>query len=96
MVRPLQAAPRAPHTTTTGGSLTRKDPIALAKQVALKRLRSRVRLEAAIRADLILNEILPEFEKEFNRRVAAGEPYELTSYDEWVVSQVDRRLPRAA
>lgn len=65
----------------------------MAKTVALKRLRSRVRLEAAIRADLVLNEILPEFEEEFDRRVAAGEPYELTSYDEWVASAVERRLP---
>jgi hypothetical protein len=65
----------------------------MAKSVALKRLRSRVRLEAAIRADLVLNEMLPEFEAEFDRRVAAGEPYELTSYDEFVVAAVDKRLP---
>lgn len=68
----------------------------MAKAVAFKRLRSRVRLEAAIRADLVLNEILPEFEDEFDRRVAAGEPYELTTYDEWVANAVARRLPRTS
>ena len=65
----------------------------MAKFAALKRLRSRVRLEAAIRADLVLNEILPEFEAEFDRRVAAGEPYELTTYDQWVAEAVEKRLP---
>ena len=72
----------------------RKDDISLAKQIALKRLRNRVRLEAAIRADIVLNELLPEFEREFDRRVAAGEPYELETYEEWVVQAVDRQLPR--
>ena len=66
----------------------------MAKAAALKRLRSRVRLETAIIADLVLNEILPEFEDEFDRRVAAGEPYELKTYDEWVAAAVERRLPR--
>jgi len=70
----------------------RKDDISLAKAVAVKRLRSRVRLEASIRADIILNDILDEFEVEFDRRVAAGQPYELTSYDEWVSARVDQRM----
>lgn len=68
----------------------------MAKTAALKRLRSRVRLEAAIRADIVLNGLLDEFEAEFDRRVAAGQPYELTSYDEWVVSAVDRHLAPVA
>lgn len=66
----------------------------MAKAVALKRLRNRVRLEASIRADLVLNELLPEFEDEFDRRVAAGEPYELESYETWVVEAVNRQLTR--
>jgi hypothetical protein len=70
----------------------RKSEIALAKATAIKRLRSRVRLEASIRADVVLNEMLDEFEAEFDRRVAAGEPFELTSYDQWVVERVDRQL----
>ena len=71
----------------------KRDEIAMAKAVALKRLRSRVRLEAAIRADIVLNDILDEFESEFDRRVAAGEPYELTSYDEWAAAAVGQRMP---
>lgn len=70
----------------------RKTEIELAKAVALKRLRARARLEAAVRADLALNDILPSFEDEFDRRVAAGEPYELTSYDAWLVEQVNLQL----
>lgn len=68
----------------------KKDEIAMEKAAALKRLRSRVRLEASIRADFVLNELLPEFEAEFDRRIAAREPYELSSYDEWVKTAVDR------
>lgn len=64
----------------------------MAKSVALKRLRNRVRLEASIRADLVLNDLLGEFEEEFDRRVGAGEPYELASYEDWVVSAVNQRL----
>ncbi len=64
----------------------------MAKASALKRLRSRVRLEAQIRADEVLNELLPYFEEEFERRVAAGETYELTSYDEWCAKAVDGKL----
>lgn len=49
----------------------------------------------SIRADRLLNELLDDFEAEFDRRVAAGEPYELTTYDEWVVDSVNRMLPAA-
>lgn len=73
--------------------MAKKDPVEMARAIALKRIRARVRLEAAVRADLVLNEIESEFLDEFDRRVAAGEPYELTSYEEWVRERVDRRFP---
>jgi hypothetical protein len=56
----------------------------------MKRLRARVRLEASVRGDIVLNELLDEFETEFDRRVAAGEPFELERYDDWVAEAVDR------
>mgnify|MGYP001188998455 CR=1 FL=1 len=76
--------------------MARKDDITLAKQIAFKRLRGRVRLELNVLGDKILNDLLPEFEQEFDRRVAAGEPYELTSYDEWVVGKVNDQLALSA
>ena len=73
--------------------MARKGQVEMAKVVALKRLRNRARLEAAIRVDLILNEIEDEFLGEFDRRVQAGEAYELSSYETWVVEAIDRRFP---
>ncbi len=73
--------------------MPRKDEIKMAEAIALKRLRNRARLEASIRVDLILNEIEDEFIDEFNRRVLAGEAYELTSYEAWVVDALDKRFP---
>ena len=55
-----------------------------------------MRLEYAIQADIMLNSLLDEFEKEFDRRVSAGEPYELTSYEQWIVGKVKAALPSAA
>lgn len=66
----------------------------MAKQSALKRLRARTRLELQIIGDEILNELLPTFEEEFERRVAQGLTYELTSYDEWVADEVRARTGR--
>lgn len=76
--------------------MARKDDITMAKGAAFKRLRGRVRLELNVLGDKILNDLLPDFEAEFDRRVAAGEPYELTSYDEWVASSVYEQLALAA
>ncbi len=73
--------------------MPRKDEVTMARAVALKRLRNRARLEASIRVDLIMNEIEEEFITEFNRRVLAGEAYELTSYETWVVEALDQRFP---
>lgn len=67
-----------------------KDDISLAKSEAVKRLRSRVRLETSIIADRVLNTLLDDFMREFDQRVASGEPYELVSYDEWVAEAVTR------
>lgn len=79
-------------TTYNNWRSMRKDDIAMAKGVALKRLRNRVRLEASIRAEYILRDLLAEFETEFDRRVAAGEPYELTTYEQWVVETVNAHM----
>lgn len=73
--------------------MPKKDSVEMARAIALKRIRARVRLEAAVRADLVLNEIEADFLEEFDRRVLAGEPYELTSYEDWVRERVDRKFP---
>jgi hypothetical protein len=72
--------------------MARKGTVEMAKVIALKRLRNRARLEAAIRVDLLLNELEDEFVTEFDRRVSAGEAYELTSYETWVVDAIDQRF----
>lgn len=74
-------------------NLPKKTDIQLAKAAAMKRIRTAVRLELSVRADLILNDLLEEFETEFDRRIAAGEPYELTSYQGWIQEVVDARAP---
>lgn len=72
--------------------MARKDNIILAKEVGRKRLRNRVRLEAAIRADVLLNDVVADFEEEFDRRLAAGEPFELAGYDDWIVTRIAGQL----
>jgi hypothetical protein len=47
----------------------------------------------AVRADIVLNDIEDDFHNEFDRRVQAGEGYELTSYEAWVVDAVEQRFP---
>lgn len=66
----------------------KKTDIEMAKAIATKRLRSRVRLESSVLADTVLNEVLDEFSREFDRRVAMGEPYELDNYDEFVMRSI--------
>lgn len=73
----------------------KKNDIALAKATGLKRLRNRVRLETSILADRVINELVDEYEFEFERRLADGEPYELDTYEEWVVAAVKRKLAAA-
>lgn len=68
----------------------KKTDIEMAKTEAIKRLRSRVRLETSIIADRVLNGLLDDFNTEFDRRVAEGESYELVEYDEWVAEAVLR------
>lgn len=68
----------------------KKNDIEMARTEAVKRLRSRVRLETSIIADRVLNNVLDEFNIDFDRRVAAGESYELIEYDEWVAEAVHR------
>ncbi len=63
--------------------------------MALKRIKSAVRLEMSISGDMILNELVAEFSEEFDRRVAAGESYELTGYDERIREAVAKRAPLA-
>jgi hypothetical protein len=75
--------------------VAKKDDIQLAKQMAIKRIRSAVRLELGIRADVILNDLLDSFGEEYDRRVAAGEPYELTGYQGWIQDTIDARVPLA-
>ena len=76
--------------------MARKDPTAMALASAKKRIRTRVRLEMAIRADEILNAVLDEVEDEVQRRVASGtEAYELSSNEAWIGEVVERYYPRA-
>ena len=74
--------------------MARKDKIVMAKQTGIKRLRNAVRTEYAIKADIALNDLLPEFEDEFDRRLATGESLELTSYAEWVEDTVKQLTAR--
>lgn len=67
----------------------------MAKLAGVKRIRAAVRAEAAIRADLILNELLDGFTTEFDRRVAAGEPYELRDFGSWIAEAVEEKIPVA-
>lgn len=64
----------------------------MAKTIATKRLRNQVRLEATIHADLILNDLLADFEEQFQLQVDAGQPYELTDYVAYVQGEVRRRM----
>lgn len=51
----------------------RKDPVDQKRANALKTIRAAIRLKYSIMADNELNEKLPAFEKEFNKRVHDGE-----------------------
>lgn len=70
-----------------------KDPIELARALGLKRIRQRVRNEASLRCDIILNSVEDEYHKEFNSRVLRGEPYELLSDDGWIQERVSKHFP---
>ena len=67
---------------------------ALEKKIGLKRIRSRARLEASIMVDRLLNDVEEEFLDEFDRRVAAGEPFTLHTSDTWVAERVRKGLPK--
>jgi hypothetical protein len=75
--------------------LARKSDIELAKALGVKRIRAAVRLEMACRADAILNDLLDEFYTAFDAQVAAGNPIELTGFQDWVRAGVEERLPLA-
>lgn len=75
--------------------LARKSDIELSRAAGVKRIRTAVRLEMACRADLILNDLLDEFDTAFTKAVAEGTPIELTGYSDWVVAGVEKRLPLA-
>ena len=47
-------------------------------------------------AERMLNTMLDEYVDEFDRRVAAGEPYELESYEGWIVERVQGELTSGA
>jgi len=72
--------------------MARKDKILMARQINLKRLRNSVRTEAAIRADVALNELAPLLEEEFDRRLAAGEPLELATFYDWADVEIQKQL----
>ena len=73
--------------------MAKKTDIQLAKATAYKRIKSAVRLEMSIRADAVLNDLLDEFDKAFQRQLASGGPVELTAFDSWVKDAVEERAP---
>lgn len=75
--------------------MAKKTDTQLAKQLGIKRIRAAVRTEMAVRGDMVLNELLDEFSKKFDKAVAAGEPIELTGYIDWVRAGVEKRMPLA-
>lgn len=75
--------------------MAKQTDIELAKKLGVKRIRAAVRLELAVRGDMILNQILDEYGKKFDAAVAAGESIELTGYQTWVRDGVERNLPLA-
>jgi hypothetical protein len=44
--------------------------------------------------DRLLNDVEEEFLDEFDRRVAAGEPFTLHTSDTWVAERVRKGLPK--
>ena len=72
--------------------MARKVEIVLEKEIARKRMRNRVRLELAIAADRILNDLVPDFEEKFEASYAEGKSIELVGYDAWVVEEVAKRI----
>jgi hypothetical protein len=75
--------------------VAKKTSVELAKQLGIKRIRTQARLELACRLDVVLNDLLDEFGKSFDAAVAAGDPIELTGYQDWVRAGVEKRLPLA-
>jgi hypothetical protein len=75
--------------------LAKKTDVELAKSLGLKRIRAAVRLEMAVRGDMVLNDLLDEYSKQFDKAVAAGDSIELTGYQEWVRQGVEKRVPLA-
>jgi hypothetical protein len=71
----------------------KRTEVEMQRLIGIKRIRNRARLEAAIRVDLMLNDLEDDFVSEFDRRVAAGEPHELQTYEQWVVDAVNQRIP---
>jgi hypothetical protein len=75
--------------------MAKTSDIELAKKLGVKRIRAAVRLELAVRGDMILNQILDDYEKAFDAAVANEEPIELTGYQDFVRAGVERNLPLA-
>ncbi len=64
--------------------MPKQDSLELAKSQALKRLRSRVRLEMSLRADVLLNELEPPLLAAIEERAQAGMPFQVEDLDNWV------------
>ena len=76
--------------------MPKKTKTELARAIAKKRIRARIRMEAAIRCDVILNELEAQFDEEFDRAVKAGDPYVLDMEDArvelWLRQAISRRF----
>jgi hypothetical protein len=59
---------------------------------AIKRIRSLVRTEAQIRADALLNEILPDFVEERKLRLEAGQAPDPENFEQYVRERVTQLL----
>ena len=75
--------------------MAKKSSVELAKALGVKRVRSAVRLELACQGDLILNDLLDEYDRAFAKAIADGTSIELTGYQDWVRTGVEKRLPLA-
>ena len=74
--------------------MAKLDPVKMAKGRALKRLRQKVRVEMAIRADEVLNFLEPELTDQIDARAALEQPYEVDADETWVRDIVDKYYPR--
>jgi hypothetical protein len=75
--------------------MAKQTDVELAKKLGVKRIRAAVRLELAVRGDMILNQLVDDYSKQFDKAVADGTPIELTGYQDFVRAGVERNLPLA-